>query len=1096
MIYNYPLISLLDRSAKQIVLSFMILALILTARVPAHAEDVSAPAILQWFEATYDTMDRRSADMFLSGYGAVYIPPTGRADLSNFSVGYDVYDRFDLGKPGEATLYGTEQGLKRLANRLHQFDGRLQIDTVLNHNAYSDNDYVDPQFTNFAQSGGYPGFVLQNPDGGTDPLGTPGTFGDFHDPAFGGHYLNGQLSGLLDFDHNTNHQLIRHPVTPGDPNNIPAGNIPWVGRLANVPDAANRRFYPDTDLPGATYWDPKTSQNVTVYPYNTSTPTAGDAIPENAIEVLQRYMQWMVQEIGVDGFRIDAAKHMERSALEKIDTAVYRSNPRLLLDGSQEHVFMYGEVVPGSGQPFGQSNQDFLASYTRKDIDPNVPGTVGGNRDVLDFSLRGELNNNLTFNGAQNDWNDVVNSSMDVHDDGFHNGSAGVQFVSNHDGGGAQLNNVAHAYVLTQPGESIVYYNADQFDDPNRHFPVDGRGDALGNYGDKVTTLVNIRNTHGRGDYRQRLLEKEYFAMERSGAMLVLLDNRNDVGVSSIKTMDVDFPVGTPLVELTGNAAASGQSLDEVVVVQNVGGQAKVNVRFLHSGGQDQGYLIYGLQTPQSQNGLVVTNEATVLAGGTPSQFDVFENAVTRLADLHVVTANTIDVRLETQAVTLPGGIRDQNADGDNAVIRVNNGMDTNGSGSIDFTSPGSVVYGFEEFSASDKSPGFSSTSGDGWYQQSIDATGLPEGYNFVTVRAFRKGVGGPAVFEDYRSVVYLDRFAPEAELVSFASAPGDSTNRDLVARSTDQTAEDMHFFLDFPASLTDAQILTRALSGQGQADQYDTDSWINDYSNVETGNHVVTIVTFEPSFDQAAGRGYNIQRLPGLFTNTILGLGFGDLNANNSLEIADLEGFGNRSFEEVLYSQNSKFEPAADVNGDGLVTNTDLLALGDQLLLGGASQAVLDSYSDLLIRRGDVNEDGFTNAADVEALYANIGGSGWLDDLNDDGTVSLLDIETLINDLVRTVPGDFDLDRDVDGADFLILQSNFGLLAGARFDQGDADLDGSIDADDLAAWKTHYGFQGGALLGAATTAIPEPSAIVLSLVGILTILALTRRNP
>ena len=1084
----------ISRSAKAFTFVFVLATLALVSRVPAHAEDVSAPPILQWFETTYKTMDTRSADMFMAGYGAVYVPPTGRADLSNFSVGYDVYDRFDLGKPGEETLYGTERGLKKFANRLHQFDGRLQIDTVLNHNAYSDNDYVDPQFTNFAQSGGYPGFVLQDPDGGTDPMGTAGTFGDFHDPVWGGHYLNGQLSGLLDFDHGTNHQLIRHPVTPGDPNNIPAGAIPWVGRLANVPDAGNRRFYPDTDLPGTTYWDPKTSQNVTVYPYNTSDSTAGDAVQENAMDLLQRYMQWMVQEIGVDGFRLDAAKHMERSALEQIDTAVYRSNPRLFLDGSQEHVFMYGEVVPGSGQPGGQSNQDFLASFTRKDIDPNVPGTIGGNRDVLDFSLRGELNNNLTFNGVQNDWNNVVHSSMDVHDDGFHNGSAGVQFVSNHDGGGAQLNNVAHAYVLTQPGESIVYYNADQFDDPNRHFPVDGRGDALGNYGDKITDLVNIRNTHGRGDYRQRWLSKEFFAMERSGSMLVLLDNRNDVGVSSIKTMSVDFPVGTPLVELTGNAAASGQGLAEVLVVQDVGGQAKVSARFLHSGGQDQGYLIYGLQTPQSQNGLVVTNEAAVLAGGTPSQFDVLENAVTRLTDLHVVTADTIEVRLETQAVTLPGGIRDQHADGDNAVIRVNSGMDTNGSGGIDFTTPGSVVYGYEEFDASDKSPGFTSPSGDGWYQQSIDATNLPEGYNFVTVRAFRKGVGGPAVFEDYRSVVYLDRVAPEAEVLSFESAPGDTTNRDLVARSTDQTAEDMHFFLDFPASLTDAQLLSRALSGQGQADQHDTDSWINDYSNVETGNHVVTIVTFEPSFDQAAGRGYNIQRISGLFTDTILGAGFGDLNANNAVEVADLEGFGNRSFEDVLYSQNSKFEAAADVNGDGLVTNSDLLALGDELIAGGANQAALDSYSNVLNRRGDVDQDGNTNGSDVAALYASFGGTGWSEDLNDDGTVDLSDIETLIADLVRTVPGDFDLDRDVDGADYLILLRNFGLLAGARFDQGDADLDGVIDADDLAVWKTHYGFQGGSFATAALSTIPEPSALLLSLFGVFATAPFVRR--
>ena len=705
------------------------------------AEDTSSPAILQWFEASYKTMESRTADMFLAGYGAVWTPPPGRADTSDYSVGYDVYNRFDLGNASHPTLYGTEAGLKDVANLLHRFDGRLHIDAVLNHNGYSENDYVNPQFNNFLQSGGYPGFVLQDPDGGTDPAGIPGTFGDFHDPSTPG-YLNGQLSSLLDIDHGKNIQLIRQPVAEGNPENIPAGVTPFFGRLANVPNADNSRFYPDTDLPGATYFDPATNSNVTVYPFNAADPTAGDAVVENATGELRRYLQWMVQDIGVDGFRIDAEKHMPQYALKQFDAAVYRSNPRPLLDGSLENVFMYGEVVPGEGQN-GQSVQDFLYGYIRKDINPNTPNTIGGNRDVLDFALRQGLNDNLTSNGLANDWRNVVNSSMDVRDDGLHNGSAGVTFVSNHDGGGAALTNVAHAYLLTQPGQAIVYYNADQFDDPNRDFPVDGRGDALGNYGDTITNLVNIRNTHGRGDYRQRWLEKEYFAMERSGNMLVLLDNRNDGGVSDVKSMNVDLPTGTHMVELTGNAAAYNatnptQSLPEVVTVQDVDGASKVDVRFLNNDGKDHGYLIYGLQTPQSTAGLQITNAASILPGGTPNPNSKYELATTRLADLQVVTADQINVRLDTQAVTLSDGFRDMDADGDNAVLRVNNGMDTNGNGHIDYTTPGSVVYGFEEFSPGGKTPGFGSPTGDGFYQEMIDATSLPEGYNFITVRAFR----------------------------------------------------------------------------------------------------------------------------------------------------------------------------------------------------------------------------------------------------------------------------------------------------------------------------------------------------------------------
>src|SRR5437868_10042588 len=94
---------------RRVIAALLALASVLCS-APTRAEDVSQPAILQWFEATYDTMEKRSPDMFLAGYGTAYTPPPGRADTSNSSVGYDVYDRFDLGRAGNPTLYGTETG--------------------------------------------------------------------------------------------------------------------------------------------------------------------------------------------------------------------------------------------------------------------------------------------------------------------------------------------------------------------------------------------------------------------------------------------------------------------------------------------------------------------------------------------------------------------------------------------------------------------------------------------------------------------------------------------------------------------------------------------------------------------------------------------------------------------------------------------------------------------------------------------------------------------------------------------------------------------------------------------------------------------------
>ncbi|MFM9010440.1 MAG: hypothetical protein ACKON8_06090, partial [Planctomycetota bacterium] len=61
-------------------------------------------------------------------------------------------------------------------------------------------------------------------------------------------------------------------------------------------------------------------------------------------------------------------------------------------------------------------------------------------------------------------------------------------------------------------------------------------------------------------DYRERIIEKENYACERSAAALVMLSNRNDSGFDS-RTVNVDFTLGQRLVELTGNAARANATL-------------------------------------------------------------------------------------------------------------------------------------------------------------------------------------------------------------------------------------------------------------------------------------------------------------------------------------------------------------------------------------------------------------------------------------------------------------------------------------------------------------------------------------------------------
>lgn len=86
------------------------------------------------------------------------------------------------------------------------------------------------------------------------------------------------------------------------------------------------------------------------------------------------------------------------------------------------------------------------------------------------------------------------------------------------------------------------------------------------------------------------------------------------------------------------------------------------------------------------------------------------------------------------------------------------------------------------------------------------------------------------------------------------------------------------------------------------------------------------------------------------------------------------------------------------------------------------------------------------------------------------------------------SLPGDFDLDGDVDGAGFSTWQTNFPRTTGASVSMGDADRDGDVDGADFIVWQTNFPYPP----RAAT--VPEPSTIPLVLLSVPAFVALRRR--
>jgi alpha-amylase len=1039
------------------------------------AQDSSAPATLQMFEATWQTIEKRTPDIFMAGYGAMWLPPPGRADSGNQSVGYDVYDRFDLGSPGSPTLYGTQAGLKTTVKAVQRAGGLVYTDMIWNHNGFSDLGTPG-----FSAAGGYPGFALtlqtSNPSApGYNTRGYNNIDGDFHG-AFETGDLNGRLSGLIDIAQEKNYQFVRHPV-PGVANNLPAGTTPAFGRLANVPTETNRRFYPDTSLPGMTVFDPQTNQTVTIHPFNTSNPMAGTPVEENATGLLMRHTQWMVQEIGIDGFRLDAVKHMPAWVMNYFDRSVYRAIQKPLLDGSTQHVFSFGEALDG--------NRALIQQYIRKNLNTGTIGQVRGNRDALDFPLFFAMRDNLSGNGAANNWQNVVNASQDVQDDGLaNNGSQGVAFVQSHDDFGAYLDDVAHAYTLMRPGNAIVYFNARQFGN-NRSFPKDGKRDAIGGlYGDTVTALVNIRNTHGRGNYNPRVTTKETLIYERENSAIVALSNRLDSGSDTFTNVQTSFAPGTRLIELTGNAADSTvdpqNQVPEVLVVDATGRVNLTVPRNRNSSGVEhkKGYVIYGLPTPRGT--LSVSNVAQVIAAETPT---AGTNGTARLTAMEVIRSDSFDITLQTTPVVL-NGWQDLNAGGSTALLKLNSGIDINGSGTVDLRTPGTVTYGFENF-LTKHSPLVG--GGDGEYIQTIDAAQLPEGMNFITVRAFRHGTAeNTEVFSDFRKVIYVDRLKPQSSIDSTPSLGGN--NRQVRVRNDDQTGNSVHTFLNLPAALTEAQILSM-ISGANKAGQIDRDLFAFGYNNVPNGNNVVTVVTYEITGT------YNVQRFPGQDMATTLGLGLGDLNFNGLYSTGDVS-----QFETVLYSQNAQFNPAADLNADGRIDNRDLFLLRDRYLVANAPGSVTAEARAAELRRGNLNGDGVTNAADIDHLYRSFGSTAWLLDLDVDGAgAGPGDVDVLVRRIFLSEYGDANLDQRVNLTDFNILATHFGST-GAGWAMADFTGDGLVNLADFNRLAGNFGYAAGpegptpedwALLASA---IPEPSS-ALAAFALAGLLLRSRRN-
>ncbi len=201
------------------------------------------------------------------------------------------------------------------------------------------------------------------------------------------------------------------------------------------------------------------------------------------------------------------------------------------------------------------------------------------------------------------------------------------------------------------------------------------------------------------------------------------------------------------------------------------------------------------------------------------------------------------------------------------------------------------------------------------------------------------------------------------------------------------------------------------------------------------------------------------------------------------------------------------------DINSDGVADNADMEALNSFL-----------GQSDTTYSRGDLDQDGDTDETDMAILQGLISG-GTPGDYNNDGAVDVLDIDLQAGAIADPAPdlatydengdgvvdivdrgiwvedhrntyfGDANLDNEFNSGDLVAVFAGGKYETGemASWAQGDWNGDLAFDSGDLVVAFADGGYEQGPRPAGA--AVPEPSSLVLVVLGIMGLIGIVRRR-
>lgn len=378
------------------------------------------------------------------GITGVWIPPAYKG-VSQEDVGYGAYDLWDLGEFDQKgtirTKYGTKQELIDAINELHKYNINVYLDVVLNHKGSADETEkffvveVDSKDRNKVISEPYEieGWTKFNFDGRNNK------YSDF---KWNFNHFNG-----VDYN-NANQKTAIYKI---------------LGENKN--------------------WDEGVDGEMGNYDYLMNADL-NFAHPEVRNEII-KWGKWVVKELGVDGFRMDAVKHISDEFVKEFLTEIRKEN---------------GDKFYSVGE------------YWKDDIEAlkNYLDNVGYTTDLFDVGLHYNFNE-AAKKGRDYDFRKLFDNSILKTD-----AMEAVTFVDNHDSQrGSALESfveswfIPHAYaiiLLSRSGYPCLFY-----------------GDYYGISGQQsehkwiIDKLLEVRKYNAYGEQYNYFDHPNYVAIYRTG---------------------------------------------------------------------------------------------------------------------------------------------------------------------------------------------------------------------------------------------------------------------------------------------------------------------------------------------------------------------------------------------------------------------------------------------------------------------------------------------------------------------------------------------------------------------------------------------------